>query len=158
MSTPLTEGDKAPDFDLPTDGDGRFRLSKQRGTPVVVYFYPKDDTTGCTKEAIDFSASKDAFDRLKTVIVGISPDAPAAHDKFKAKHGLSIVLAADEEKTAANAYGVWAEKSMYGRKYMGVERSTFLVDGSGRIAKAWRNVKVPGHVDEVLAAAQALAE
>ncbi len=153
----LKEGDKAPDFDLPTDGGGRFRLSAQRGKPVVVYFYPKDDTSGCTKEAIDFTASKGDFDRLKTLIVGISPDAPRAHDKFKAKHGLSVTLAADEEKTAANAYGVWVEKSMYGRKYMGIDRSTFLVAGDGSIAKAWRNVKVGGHVEEVLAAAKALA-
>ena len=158
MNTTLMEGDKAPDFDLPTDGGGRFRLSEERGKAVVVYFYPKDDTSGCTKEAIDFTASKAAFDRLKTLVVGISPDAPDAHDKFKAKHELSIALAADEEKSAANAYGVWVEKSMYGRKYMGVERSTFLVDGSGVIAKAWRNVKVPGHVEEVLAAAKALAK
>ncbi len=157
MKTTLKEGDKAPDFDLPTDSGGRFRLSGQRGAPVVVYFYPKDDTSGCTKEAIDFTDSKTAFDRLKTPIVGISPDAPGSHDKFKAKHGLSIVLAADEEKETANAYGVWVEKSMYGRKYMGVERSTFLVDGDGAIAKAWRNVKVPGHVDEVLAAVEELA-
>ncbi len=157
MTTSLKEGDKAPDFDLPTDGGGRFRLSKARGAPVVVYFYPKDDTSGCTLEAIDFTGSKAAFDRLKTTVVGISPDAPKAHDKFKAKHDLSIMLAADEEKTAANAYGVWVEKSMYGRKYMGVERSTFLVDRDGKIAKAWRNVKVPGHVADVLAAAKALA-
>jgi thioredoxin-dependent peroxiredoxin len=156
MNTILKEGDKAPDFELPTDGGGRFRLSKQRGAPVVIYFYPKDDTSGCTMEAIDFTASKAAFDRLKTQVVGISPDAPNSHDKFKAKHKLSITLAADEEKIAANAYGVWAEKSMYGRKYMGVKRSTFLVDANGAIAKAWLDVKVPGHVDEVLAAAKAL--
>ncbi len=157
MSTTLKEGDKAPDFDLPTDGGGRFRLSKHRGKAVVVYFYPKDDTSGCTKEAIDFTASKAAFDRLGTLVVGISPDGPGEHDKFKAKHDLSIALAADEEKSVANAYGVWVEKSMYGRKYMGVERSTFLVDGGGTIARAWRSVKVPGHVVEVLDAARALA-
>jgi peroxiredoxin Q/BCP len=158
MSATPMEGDKAPDFDLPTDGGGNFRLNGARGAPVVVYFYPKDDTSGCTLEAIDFSGSKPAFDRVKTLVVGISPDAPRSHDKFKEKHGLSIVLASDEEKEAANAYGVWTEKSMYGRKYMGVERSTFLVDPNGRIAKAWRNVKVPGHVEEVLEAARALAE
>jgi thioredoxin-dependent peroxiredoxin len=157
MKTTVKEGDNAPDFDLPTDNGGHFRLSARRGAPVVVYFYPKDDTPGCTTEAIDFTGGKAAFDRLKTPIVGISPDAPGSHDKFKAKHDLSIILAADEEKETANAYGVWVEKSMYGRKYMGVERSTFLVDGNGVIAKAWRNVKVPGHVEEVLAAAEDLA-
>ncbi len=157
MTTTLQEGDKAPDFDLPADGGGRFRLSGERGRPVIVYFYPKDDTSGCTKEAIDFSAGKPEFDRLKALVVGVSPDAPGSHDKFKAKHGLSVLLAADEEKTAAGAYGVWVEKSMYGRKYMGVERSTFLVDRDGVIAKAWRNVKVPGHVEEVLAATRTLA-
>ncbi len=157
MSMTVKEGDKAPDFDLPTDGGGRFRLSKERGKAVVVYFYPKDDTSGCTMEAIDFSGSKAAFDRLNTLVVGISPDGPGAHDKFKAKHGLSIALAADEEKATANAYGVWVEKSMYGRKYMGVERSTFLVGRDGAIARAWRSVKVPGHVEEVLDAARALA-
>jgi peroxiredoxin Q/BCP len=156
MTNTVKEGDTAPDFDLPTDGGGRFRLSALRGAPVVVYFYPKDDTSGCTLEAIDFTGSKPAFDRLKTKIVGISPDGPEAHDKFKAKHGLAVTLAADEEKEAAGAYGVWVEKSMYGRKYMGVERSTFLVDAAGRIARAWRSVKVPGHVDEVLAAAKGL--
>jgi peroxiredoxin Q/BCP len=153
----LAEGSKAPDFDLPTDGGGAFSLSAERGKPVVVYFYPKDDTSGCTREAIDFSERKPEFDALGVTIVGISPDAPKAHDKFKAKHGLTVVLAADEEKRTANAYGVWAEKSMYGRKYMGVDRSTFLVDGDGKIARAWRNVKVPGHVEEVLKAAQELA-
>jgi peroxiredoxin Q/BCP len=158
MTATPKEGDKAPDFDLPTDNGGRFRLSKERGDPVVVYFYPKDDTSGCTLEAIDFSGSKPAFDRLKTLVVGISPDAPPSHDKFKEKHGLSIVLASDEEKEAANAYGVWTEKSMYGRKYMGIERSTFLVDGNGKIAKSWRNVKVPGHVEEVLEAARTLTK
>jgi peroxiredoxin Q/BCP len=150
------EGDKAPDFDLPTDGGGRFRLSSRRGAPVVIYFYPKDDTSGCTKEAIDFSGSKAEFDRLKTLIVGISPDAVDSHDKFKAKHSLSVVLAADENKETAKAYGVWVEKSMYGRKYMGVERATFLVDADGHVAKAWRNVKVEGHVDEVRDAVKAL--
>jgi peroxiredoxin Q/BCP len=155
--TTLTEGDKAPDFDLATDGGGRFSLGQQRGTPVVVYFYPKDDTSGCTREAIDFTARKAGFDALGIPVVGVSPDGVAAHDKFKTKHGLTVVLAADEDKTAAEAYGVWVEKSMYGRKFMGVDRSTFLIDAEGKIARLWRKVKVPGHVDDVLDAAKALA-
>jgi peroxiredoxin Q/BCP len=155
--TTLAEGDKAPDFDLATDGGGRFSLREQRGKPVLIYFYPKDDTSGCTREAIDFSARKADFDVLGIPIVGISPDGVAAHDKFKTKHGLTVILAADENRTAAEAYGVWVEKSMYGRKFMGVDRSTFLVDGKGKIARLWRKVKVAGHVDEVLEAAKALA-
>lgn len=155
--TALAEGDKAPDFDLATDGGGQFSLSGQRGTPVIVYFYPKDDTSGCTREAIDFTTHKADFDALGVAIVGISPDSAKAHDKFKDKHGLAITLAADADKAAAQAYGVWVEKSMYGRKYMGVERSTFLVDGEGRIARIWRKVKVPGHATDVLAAARDLA-
>ena len=146
----VKEGDPAPDFDLPTDGGGRFRLSQQRGRPVVLYFYPKDDTSGCTREAIEFSAQKAAFDEMETLVLGISPDDEESHDRFKAKYDLTITLAADAEKRAAEAYGVWVEKSMYGRKYMGVDRSTFVIDRDGVVAKAWRNVKVPGHVDEVL--------
>jgi peroxiredoxin Q/BCP len=146
----VREGDAAPDFELPTDGGGRFRLSEQRGFPVVLYFYPKDDTSGCTKEAIGFSKKKPDFDAMQTLIVGISPDDEQSHEKFKAKYGLAITLAADAEKRAAAAYGVWIEKSMYGRKYMGVDRSTFLIDRNGVIARAWRNVKVPGHVEDVL--------
>jgi peroxiredoxin Q/BCP len=156
MTNIPAEGDKAPDFDLPTDGGGRFRLSGARGKPVIVYFYPKDDTSGCTREAIDFSASRAAFDKLGAVVVGVSPDAPRSHDKFKAKHDLAVTLVSDEDKATAEAYGVWVEKSMYGRKYMGVERSTFLVGADGRIAKLWRKVAVPGHVAEVLEAVKAL--
>ncbi|MEM6712894.1 MAG: peroxiredoxin [Pseudomonadota bacterium] len=152
----VSEGDTAPDFTLPTDGGGSVTLSAMQGKPVVVYFYPKDDTSGCTKEAVGFSETKADFDALGTTIIGISPDSAAKHDKFIAKYDLAIQLAADEEKTAAEAYGVWVEKSMYGKKYMGVERSTFLIASDGTIAKAWRKVKVPGHVDEVLAAAKAL--
>lgn len=152
----VAEGEKAPDFKLPTDGGGSVNLSALAGKPVIVYFYPKDDTSGCTKEAIAFSQAKDQFEALGVTIIGISPDSATKHDKFKAKYDLTIMLAADEEKTVAEAYGVWVEKSMYGKKYMGVERSTFLVDGKGTIAKAWRKVKVPGHVDEVLEAAKAL--
>jgi peroxiredoxin Q/BCP len=150
----VMEGDIAPDFTLATDGAGKFTLSKNRGVPVVIYFYPKDDTAGCTREAIEFSARAGDFAEVETLVVGVSPDDEKSHERFKKKHGLSIKLAADTGKTAANAYGVWVEKSMYGRKYMGVERSTFLIDRNGVIAKAWRNVKVPGHVDEVLDAAR----
>lgn len=150
------EGEKAPDFTLPTDTDGSVTLSALAGKPVVVYFYPKDDTSGCTKEAIAFSEHKDAFAALGATIVGISPDSPAKHDKFKSKYDLTIMLGADEEKSVVEDYGVWVEKSMYGKKYMGVERSTFLIDSSGTIAKAWRKVKVPGHVEAVLEAVKAL--
>lgn len=153
----VKEGDQAPDLDLPTDGGGRFRLSDHRGMPVVIYFYPKDDTSGCTREAIDFSARKPDFDQMQTTIVGISPDDQQCHERFKTKHGLAIVLAADVDKQAAEAFGVWGEKSMYGRKYMGVDRSTFLIDRNGVVAKAWRNVKVPGHVEDVLDAARLVA-
>lgn len=157
MAAVIKAGDTAPDFDLPTDGGGRIRLSDHRGNPVVVYFYPKDDTSGCTAQALAFSERKGEFDEMQTAIVGISPDTEKQHDRFKEKHGLSITLAADEEKTAAEAYGVWVEKSMYGRKYMGVDRSTFLVDRDGVIAKIWRGVKVPGHVDDVLDTARLIA-
>jgi thioredoxin-dependent peroxiredoxin len=152
-STPA-EGTSAPDFTLPADGGATITLSALRGKPVVVYFYPKDDTSGCTSQAIAFSAAKAGFDALGVQIIGISPDSAAKHDKFKTKHDLTIQLAADEEKSAAEAYGVWVEKSMYGKKYMGIERSTFLIDADGKIVRAWRKVKVPGHVDEVLAAAK----
>jgi thioredoxin-dependent peroxiredoxin len=149
-------GDAAPDFTLPTDGGGSFQLSAQRGSPVVVYFYPKDDTSGCTKEAIAFSEELSAFEAAGAKIIGISPDSAAKHDKFKAKHDLKIILGADEEKQVCDAYGVWVEKSMYGRKYMGVDRSTFLVDADGKIAQAWRKVKVPGHAEAVLKAVKEL--
>ena len=145
----------APDFDLPTDGGGRVKLSELKGTKVVLYFYPKDDTSGCTLEAIDFTKSIKAFAKADTVVIGISPDSEKAHDKFKAKHSLGITLASDPEKKAIEAYGVWVEKSMYGRKYMGVERATFLIGPDRRIAQEWRKVRVPGHVDEVLTAAEA---
>jgi len=156
MMKTVMEGDAAPDFDLPTDGGGTFRLNGQGGSPVVLYFYPKDDTPGCTMESIDFSGRKAEFEKAGVTIVGLSPDSVGDHDKFKAKHNLTIALAADEEKQAAEAYGVWVEKSMYGRKYMGVDRSTFLVDPKGKIARIWRKVKVEGHVQEVLDAAKAL--
>ncbi len=157
MTKAIDKGDMAPDFTLPTDGGGRFTLSAQRGRPVIVFFYPKDDTSGCTREAVDFTAMMPDFDAIGAQIVGISPDSPASHDKFKGKHGLAVTLAADEDKGVLQAYGVWKEKSMYGRKYMGVERSTFLIDAQGRIARAWRKVKVAGHAADVLAAARDIA-
>jgi len=150
------EGKSAPDFDLPSDSGKNIKLSKLKGQPVVVYFYPKDDTSGCTQEAKDFSCLASEFQAAGVTVIGISPDSAASHAKFRKKYELAVELAADEEKAAANAYGVWVEKSMYGRKYMGVERSTFLIDQKGKVAKAWRKVKVPGHAAEVLAAAKAL--
>lgn len=156
MAFESLEGKPAPDIDLPASGSGQVSLSGLRGKPVVIYFYPKDDTSGCTKEAIAFTELKPQFDALGVEIVGVSPDSAQKHDKFIAKHDLAIVLAADEEKSVAEAYGVWVEKSMYGKKYMGVERSTFLVDGDGKIAKEWRKVKVPGHAEAVLEAAKSL--
>ncbi|MBL8589218.1 MAG: peroxiredoxin [Methylobacteriaceae bacterium] len=146
----------APDFDLPRDGGATLSLKGLKGKTVVLYLYPKDDTSGCTQEAIDFSALKPKFEAAGTVVVGMSPDPAKSHDKFKAKHKLAVDLVADESKATLEAYGVWTEKSMYGRKYMGVERTTFLIDKAGRIAQIWRKVKVPGHAQEVLAAAQAL--
>jgi len=146
------EGDPAPDFALP-DAEGTIvRLSSLKGRHAVVYFYPKDDTSGCTKEAIDFTELKPEFDRLGAEILGISPDSAKLHAKFRGKHNLSVTLLADEEKAAIQAYGVWTQKKMYGRSYMGVERSTFLIGRDGNILMSWRGVKVPGHAAEVLAA------
>jgi thioredoxin-dependent peroxiredoxin len=156
MVKELVEGDMAPNFELPTDGGGRTQLQALKGKQVVIYFYPKDDTSGCTAQAIDFNGLGAKFAAAGATVIGISPDSAASHDKFKRKHDLEIALAADPERSAIEAYGVWKEKSMYGRKYFGVERSTFLVDRIGRIAKIWRKVKVPGHADEVLAATKAL--
>ncbi len=152
----LNDGDKAPDFDLPSDTGGNIKLSKLKGKPVVVYFYPKDDTPGCTTEAKDFSCLVDDFKAAGCDVIGISPEGAASKAKFRKKHALTVHLAADEDTETATAYGVWVEKSMYGKKYMGVERSTFLIDKSGKISKSWRKVKVPGHADEVLAAVKAL--
>ncbi len=146
----------APDFDLETDGGGRIRLSDLAGKPVVVYFYPKDDTSGCTLEALDFTKAAKAFAAAGATIIGVSPDTAVSHDKFKKKHKLGVVLAADPDRKAIEAYGVWTEKSMYGRKYMGVERSTFLIGPDRRIREIWRKVKVPGHVEAVLEATKAL--
>jgi peroxiredoxin Q/BCP len=152
----VQDGDAAPDFELPTESGENVRLSKLRAKTVVVYFYPKDDTSGCTAEAKDFTRLAADFKQAGVEVVGISPDSAESHQKFARKYDLKVRLAADADKAVAMAYGAWVEKSMYGRKYMGVERSTFLIDKSGRIAKSWRKVKVPGHAEEVLAAAKAL--
>ena len=152
----IEDGKKAPDFNLPDETGNKVRLSKLKGRPVVVYFYPKDDTSGCTQEAKDFNCLADAFAAEGAELIGISPDSAASHQKFKSKHDLSIRLLADEQKEAATAYGVWVEKSMYARKYMGVERSTFLIDKAGKLVRSWRKVKVPGHAEEVLEAVRTL--
>lgn len=149
-------GAKAPAIDLPSDGGGRVSLAQFAGQKVVVYFYPKDDTSGCTKEAMDFNRLKGEFAAAGTQIIGISTDSVSSHDKFKKKHGLELALGADEERQVVEAYGVWTEKSMYGRKYMGIERTTVLIDGAGNVARVWEKVKVPGHAEEVLTAAKAL--
>jgi len=156
MTGNLQTGDMVPNFSLPT-GDGTVAgIADYRGKNLVIFFYPKDDTPGCTKESIAFSQSRAAFQACDTEIVGISIDSPKSHAKFTAKHELTVTLASDEEKSAVEAFGVWVEKNMYGRKYMGTERATFLIDKQGKIAQIWRKVKVPGHVDAVLEAAQTL--
>jgi thioredoxin-dependent peroxiredoxin len=149
-------GDKAPDFTLPTDGGGMLSLKALKGKTVVLYFYPKDDTSGCTAEACAFRDSLPDFSMAKAQVVGISRDTVASHDKFKSKYKLPFPLASDEDGKVCAAYGTWVEKSMYGRKYMGIERATFLIDGKGVIRGVWRKVKVPGHAEEVLKAAAAL--
>lgn len=146
----------APDFDLIGDDGKPVRLSKLKGYPVVLYFYPKDDTSGCTREALDFTGLASKFEKAGAHIFGISPDSQESHNKFRCKHNLGVRLLADTEKKVASAYGVWVEKSMYGKKYMGVERSTFLINKSGKIEKIWRKVSVPGHAEEVLEAVKAL--
>ena len=147
---------KAPPFSLATDGGGKVSLADLAGAPAIVYFYPKDDTSGCTREALDFSAAAAKFKKLGIPVVGVSKDSVAAHDKFKGKHKLKVVLASDPDGIVIESYGSWIEKSMYGRKYMGIDRSTFLIDSKGKIVRIWRKVKVPGHVEEVLAAAKDL--
>jgi thioredoxin-dependent peroxiredoxin len=156
MSAELASGDKAPDFTLPRDGGGSVSLGDFKGKKLVVYFYPKADTSGCTKEAIAFSALKSAFAKAETVVLGVSADPVAALDAFKAKHALTIGLASDETRKMLDAYGVWGEKSMYGRRYMGISRTTFLIGPDGRIAQVWSKVKVPGHAEAVLEAARTL--
>lgn len=154
----VQDGDKAPDFELATDGGEKLKLFRLKGKPVVLYFYPKDDTEGCTKEAKDFSCLVPDFRKAGIEVIGVSPDSVESHQKFRKKYSLEVRLAADPDKTAALAYGVWVEKSMYGRKFMGVERSTFLIDKTGRIARSWRKVRVADHAEEVLASARALGK
>jgi peroxiredoxin Q/BCP len=156
MAVDLKAGDTAPDFDLPADGGGRVALSDFKGKALVLYFYPKDDTTGCTNEAKGFTEAAAAFAKAGAVVVGVSKDSVQRHDKFKAKYDLAVTLGSDVDGGMIEAYGVWVEKTLYGRKYMGIDRSTFLIDKAGRIARVWRKVKVPGHVAEVLATAQGL--
>ncbi len=152
----LKAGDKAPDFTLPSDGNGKISLSRLKGKKVILYFYPKDDTSGCTAEACGFRDNLPKFAKSDAVVIGISRDNVASHDKFKKKYDLPFQLASDEDGKVCGAYGTWIEKSMYGRKYMGIERATFLIDAKGAIRNIWRKVKVPGHVEEVLTAAKAL--
>jgi peroxiredoxin Q/BCP len=152
----LGPGDRAPDFELPDDSGSKISLSSFTGSKLVLYFYPKDNTSGCTKEAIDFNGLHGEFKKAGAAILGVSPDTAASHAKFKAKHKLDLALAADETKVMLEAYGVWVEKSMYGRKYMGVERTTLLLGKDGRIAAVWNKVTVPGHAEAVLAAVKAL--
>ncbi len=152
----LKVGDKAPDFTLPSDGGGEISLKALKGKTVVLYFYPKDDTSGCTAEACAFRDALPDFSKVEAAVIGISRDSVASHDKFKTKYGLPFPLASDEDGKVCEAYGTWVEKSMYGRKYMGIERATFLIDGKGVIRGIWRKVKVPGHAAEVLKVASAL--
>ena len=152
----LSAGDRAPNFKLATDEGEDVSRAALKGKPYVLYFYPKDDTAGCTKEAVDFSAAAAKFAKLGIAVIGISKDSVASHEKFRKKHKLKITLASDPDIKTAQEWNVWVEKSLYGRKYMGMERATFLVDAKGVIAQAWHKVKVPGHVEAVLAAARAL--
>ncbi|WP_159948592.1 thioredoxin-dependent thiol peroxidase [Rhizobium sp. 18065] len=154
--TDLAVGTTAPDFSLPVNGGGTASLSNFAGKPLVVYFYPKDSTPGCTTEAIDFTAFSEEFAKIGATVIGVSPDSVKSHDKFAAKHNLSVILAADEEHHMLETYGVWKEKSMYGKTYMGVERTTVLIDAAGKIAQIWPKVKVAGHAEAVLQAARSL--
>jgi peroxiredoxin Q/BCP len=152
----VEEGRKAPAVTLEWEDGSSSKLSSFKGRSVVIYFYPRDDTPGCTTEAKDFSAMRAEFRQAGAEVIGISPDKPASHTKFRTKHALTVRLASDEDHSIAEAFGAWVEKSMYGRKYMGIDRSTFLIDPDGKLAKIWRKVKVKGHVHEVLAALKAL--
>lgn len=156
MSEGPEVGSPAPDFSLPAAGGGTLSLADYRGKALVLYFYPKDDTSGCTKQAIAFTEQLDAFRDSGAAVVGVSKDGVAKHDRFAQKHGLKVALLSDESSDVAERYGVWKEKAMYGKKYMGIERSTFLIDGDGVLRREWRKVRVPGHVDEVLEAVRAL--
>jgi len=151
----LSPGDKAPDFDLPAE-DGRVSLAALKGKAVVLYFYPKDDTSGCTAEAQAFTAAAPDFARAGAVVVGVSKDSTASHGKFRAKYDLAVTLGSAKDDDVVERYGAWVEKSMYGRKYMGIDRSTFLIDKEGILRRIWRKVKVPGHAAEVLAEVKAL--
>lgn len=152
----VTVGKPAPDFTMPTDGGGQVSLKGLRGKTVVLYFYPKDDTSGCTAQACGFRDALPDFGKINATVIGVSRDSVASHDKFKTKHKLPFPLASDETGEVTERYGVWVEKSMYGRKYMGIDRSTFLIDGKGVVRQIWHKVKVPGHVDEVLKAVKGL--
>ena len=152
----LQPGDRVPDFTLQTDAGDKVSRVGLKGNPFVVYFYPKDDTSGCTRQAQDFSAAKARFTKLGVTVLGVSKDSLESHQKFRRKHKLTVALGSDPETKIAQAFGVWGEKTLYGRKYMGMERATFLVDSKGRIAALWRKVKVPGHVEAVLEAAKVL--
>ncbi|MNH49174.1 putative peroxiredoxin bcp [compost metagenome] len=154
--TDITEGQAAPAFDLATDGGGRVTLDGLKGQPVVLYFYPKADTPGCTTEGLDFSALADQFAAANTVVIGVSRDAVKKLDRFKAKHDLKVILGSDDDGVVCEAYGTWVMKKLYGREYMGVERATFLIDGAGLVRRVWRSVKVKGHADEVLQAVRSL--
>jgi peroxiredoxin Q/BCP len=156
MTDSPAPGQPAPDFALPRDGGGTVRLSDLRGKPVVLYVYPEDNTTSCTKEAQGFTALADDFAAAGATVLGLSPDSVAKHDKFRTKYDLKVPLLADEDRAVINAYGLWVEKSMYGKTYMGVERATFLIDATGTIARVWHKVRVNGHPEEVLAAVRAL--
>ena len=156
MTVDLKTGDKAPDFDLPADGGGRISSADLNGKKVVLYFYPKDDTPGCTTEAQGFTAAAADFAAAGAVVVGVSKDTVARHDKFKSKYDLGVILGSDTDGAACEAFGVWVEKSLYGRQYMGIERATFLIDAAGVIRHVWRRVKVKGHAAEVLAAARSI--
>jgi peroxiredoxin Q/BCP len=146
----LKVGDKAPDFKLPTDNDGEISLSQFKGQKVVLYFYPKDDTPGCTKESCSFNENLSAFNKMNAQVIGLSKCSVKKHNKFKEKYGLKFPLASDENSDVCEQYGTWVEKSMYGKKYMGIDRSTFLIDENGKIAHIWRKVKVPGHIEDVM--------
>lgn len=154
--TKLDEGYPAPDFDLPADSGGRIRLSDLRGRKVVLYFYPKDDTPTCTVEAIAFNGLRHEFAAAGTELIGFSADSPARHDRFKKKYRLDFTLISDETRGVLEAYGLWVEKKLYGRKYMGIERTTLLIGPDGKIARVWPKVSVQGHAEEVLEAAKAL--
>ncbi len=155
-ASPIESGQPAPDFTLPADGGRDITLSHLRGRKVVLYFYPKDDTSGCTREALDFTAAAAEFEAAGAIVIGVSKDTAEKHDKFIAKHGLEVTLVSDAQGDVCQRYGTWIEKSMYGRRYMGIDRATFLIDGEGTVRRVWRKVKVPGHVAEVLAATQAI--